>query len=610
MSAERQLSSPLATRIWARRQVPVLVSLALLLSAPVLASAPWQQSGAPVGQEATSPWHPGIAGGRTDVLFFPDDPLMSDPDQRPIKTPDEQEINEIAEAAKRSVSRPPTWRGPEGRYAMNVNTLDEVPDSSWFTNRHGRRRQSLNALERGPDESGPPADGIWRIVGTVGEGKSEKFMMEDASGRRFIVKLENPDFPELMSAAEVISTKFFHSFGYNVPENYIVTFAPEQLEIEEGAYPAHDLAERLEDTPRNLDGRVRAVASLLLEGEPIGPFAYKGTRPDDPNDIFPHEHRRELRGMKVFAAWLNHTDTKSTNSLDTYVGEDGEGWVRHQLLDFGSTLGSGVSDAKDRVIGWEYYLEPDKILKGIYRLGLWERPYVKIDYPDYPALGRIEADHFDPPHWRPLIPNPAFRLMDAADAFWGAKIVASYTDEEVRTLVEEGRITDPEAEDHLVDLLIRRRDKVVAYWLTRTNPLDEFRLDQGEAGPVLRFENLAVARGLASPSLTHRYRWYRLDNHGGVRTPAGSWASAAGSGPAAAVPLPADAWGPPDEFGLRYALVEIHSVHPGHPHWDQPVTVVIRNQGGGGGRAGELAVVGIRRPRGMPEDSHVAGGGR
>ena len=39
--------------------------------------------------------------------------------------------------------------------AMNVNTLDEVPDSSWFTNRIGRREIPLDELVRGPDR-GPP----------------------------------------------------------------------------------------------------------------------------------------------------------------------------------------------------------------------------------------------------------------------------------------------------------------------------------------------------------------------------------------------------------------------------------------------------------------------
>ncbi len=35
--------------------------------------------------------------------------------------------------------------------ALNVNTVDEVPDSSWFTNRIGRRELSLDEIVRGPD---------------------------------------------------------------------------------------------------------------------------------------------------------------------------------------------------------------------------------------------------------------------------------------------------------------------------------------------------------------------------------------------------------------------------------------------------------------------------
>src|SRR5262249_40584135 len=159
--------------------------------------------------------------------------------------------------------------------------------------------------------------------------------------------------PELATAAEVISTKFFYALGYNVPENYLVTFKREQLKADSkamiGAAGKRDrrlteselnsVLKRVRSSP---DGMYRAMASKLLQGTPLGPFQYHGTRPDDPNDIFPHEHRRELRGLRVFAAWLNHDDSRAINSLDILVEDKGRRYVRHYLIDFGATLGSGT----------------------------------------------------------------------------------------------------------------------------------------------------------------------------------------------------------------------------------------------------------------------------
>ena len=65
------------------------------------------------------------------------------------------------------------------------------------------------------------------------------------------------------------------------------------------------------------------MASRFIEGKLAGPFNYQGMRSDDPNDIVPHEDRRELRGLGVFAAWLNHHDTRAINSMDSLVVENG-----------------------------------------------------------------------------------------------------------------------------------------------------------------------------------------------------------------------------------------------------------------------------------------------
>jgi hypothetical protein len=46
------------------------------------------------------------------------------------------------------------WGHP--KETSNVNSLDEVPDSSWYTNRHHLRRMSAEELERGPNHGSLP----------------------------------------------------------------------------------------------------------------------------------------------------------------------------------------------------------------------------------------------------------------------------------------------------------------------------------------------------------------------------------------------------------------------------------------------------------------------
>ena len=113
-----------------------------------------------------------------------------------------------------------------------------------------------------------------------------------------------------------------------------------------------DIAWLLSRAVRANDGSYRVILSKATPGRPVGRIRFHGTRADDPNDVVPHEHRRELRGYFVFAAWLNHVDAKGINSLSSLITENGRSFIRHYLLDFGSALGSAAVGPRE---GWEGY---------------------------------------------------------------------------------------------------------------------------------------------------------------------------------------------------------------------------------------------------------------
>lgn len=515
-------------------------------------------------------WTPALAAQK----FYPDDPLAVDDDRLPIAMPRERSISEVMDfLASTFTLRPKGEVDP----AQNVNTLGEVPDSSWFTNRIGKHEMSLEELATGPDQAGPPdLSAPLLITSAKTEGITPGFFIRDARGGRYLIKFDPLRHPRLATSAEVISTKFFHAFGYFVPENYLVNLRRDDLEIgptaeittEQGyqrkMHP-RDLEKILDQVPWLPDDTVQVLASRLLEGAPLGPFRYHGTRRDDPNDIFPHENRRELRGLRVFAAWLNHDDSRSVNTLDTYVGDDPEGFVRHHLIDFGSTLGSGSVRPQSRRAGHEYMLEWKPMFRAAATFGIWDRPWRSVDYPHEDAIGRFEGDFFSPENWKPEYPNPAFERMLPEDAFWATRIVMKFSDEMIRTVVGTGRIPDASAENHLVESLIKRRDKIVRYYLGLVNPLWDFQVADGR----LLFNNLGIKAGLAS-DCRYRYQWMRFDNQTETST---ELAESAGVAEQAVLAIPAS--------GSPYLMVRIWTDSAGRPEWNQPVEVYLRKTDAG-----------------------------
>ena len=449
--------------------------------------------------------------------FLPDDPIALDPDRLDMPAPVAQEPSDVGDYVSNTFFSPADYEGP----ARNVNTMQEVPESSWYTWRHYHKRMSIAELKRGPNPAGEatgPAPGTWTVVSTKEEGKSVGMQIEDRRGDRYLLKFDPPEYLELTTGAEVISTKIFHALGYNVPQNYAVAFQPERLELgEEVTLGRGELRELLEKAAQYPDGSIRALASKFLEGKPIGPFQYYGTRPDDGNDVFPHESRRELRGMRVFAAWLNHVDARGINSFDAVVNDispttgDSAQYVRHNLIDFGTTLGGGPLGPKDRWQGYEYSFAPGPMLERTFTLGFSGTPWLVIEYPDYPSIGHIEAEHFVPEEWKPLYPNPAFQRMDDADAFWAARQVMHFTDEELRAIVETGKYSNSEAAAYLAETLIKRRDKIGRAYLGYGGGLGRFRMRGGR----LVFDDLLARHGLAPEDRERRVRWRVFNNRAG-----------------------------------------------------------------------------------------------
>ena len=257
-----------------------------------------------------------------------------------------------------------------------------------------------------------------------------------------------------------------------------------------------DIDEVFRRAHRDADGSYRAVAARAVPGRPIGGFRYHGTRPDDPNDVVPHEHRRELRALKVFGAWTNLVDMKAGNTLDAVVTENGRSVVRHYLQDVGSTFGTGANGPREHDEGWEYLYEGDLTAKRLVRMGFLFRPWQTVRYTEYPAIGRFEGAEFDPLDWHPRVPTAALRQARADDEFWAARRVMAFSDDLIRALVKTGRYSDPKAEQYLADVLIQRRDKIGAAYLTAVNPVVDPALD---AGGRLTFENAAVNAGVAKP---------------------------------------------------------------------------------------------------------------
>jgi hypothetical protein len=509
--------------------------------------------------------------------FYPDDPLQREPESRDASGAEEWDIGLMYEISMNLFATP--YHKPSNKRAMNVNTVDEVPDSSWFTNRIGRQPMTAEDIARGPNVGRPPASQKWVIVREKESGAKPGFTGRDANGETWFVQFDDKGRLEASTAAVAVATKIFWALGYNQVETFLSTFDPRNVEFDPTAtvrrpsrertpFSRGDLDRLLDLAAPKPDGTYRITAGRRLSGKILGGFRYSGTRPDDPNDIVPHEHRRELRALRVFGAWTNLTDWKAGNTIDTLITENGRAIIKHYLQDVGSTFGT-ANGLHDWDVGWEHFYEGSTTKRRFFSLGFALSPWQTVPYTEYTSIGRFEGDRFDPRAWKPQSPTIAYMEMRDDDAFWAAQRVMAFSDDLIRAVVRTGEYSDPAAAAHLVNVLIKRRDAIGRTYLPAINPVVDPKLD---ASGTLTFGNAAVSGGFAAAPVRYLAVWSRFDNSTGEKQRIAETQSETTS--MTAPP------GLPGSAG-SYVAVDISAESADHPSWREPIHVYFRRAAAG-----------------------------
>jgi hypothetical protein len=413
------------------------------------------------------------------------------------------------------------------RPARDVNAADEVPCSTWFCPRNHLAPLTPEAIAAGPSGIAPRLP--LRIVKGKDRGAALGYQVVDADGRKYLLKLDPIGHLGMASAAELTGTRIFHAAGYNVPSNFVLDLGPDDLIVDPDAtfslykvqkrpLTAELVRQRLTGAARTPDGRLRAVAVSWIPGKVLGAFDMKSRRADDPNDRIRHEDRRALRASWMIYAWLGVFDASAINTIDSYVEDGDRHYVRHYLIDFGAGLGSATLDVKGPHEGGQHVVEIGRSLATALSLGLYRRHYQSrrdewsVTVAQHPAIAWYPAETFDVEAFRTNRKVPAHKRMTDRDAYWGAKVVTSFTDEQLASVAAVARLDESEA-SYLVRALAARRDIIGRRYLTAMTAIESPVMVADAGGARVCFDDLAIARGYAEAAGL-RYRIEISDDRG------------------------------------------------------------------------------------------------
>ena len=450
----------------------------------------------------------------------------------------------------------------EGRTAAaDVNALDEVPCSTWFCARNHLRPMTIPEIVAGPAAAPPRPP--FKITKGKHLGAAAGFQVQDADGHKFMLKFDVAGHLGMANAGEMIGYRIFHAAGYNVPGAFAMAVNPADFTLDPAAkFELYNVERRpltdalvkstLAKVAHGADGRVRAVAVPWIPGTILGGFDMIGVRRGDPNDRIPHQNRSSLRASWVLFAWLSVLDPSSINTIDSYRVEEGRHLVRHYFFDFGCSFGSATNYAQGIQQDGEYSIEVGRTLASLFTLGAYRRPFqdrrdewVRLTA-EHPALGYFPAETFNPDTFRTNQRIPSHMRMTERDAYWGAKLVTSFSDEQIGAIVATAGL--PEADARYIDHGLRaRRDIIGRRYLRAVAAVENPSVSPD--GTRICFQDLAIARGYAQAAEV-RYQVQVTDGRGKGLAAYEQQAV----GPAACVSI-----GSPASTDTGYRVVEIRS---------------------------------------------------
>jgi hypothetical protein len=324
------------------------------------------------------------------------------------------------------------WLVGHPEQASDVLPGGGVPDSAFFINRKIEAitpdKLIISTRELEPQ-------GEITVTGKKEEGKSEGFYGKDERGWSYIFIVDPPGMEEQVTGAEIVGSTLMRMVGYNVPSSVILTLRG-----------TGDLG---------LDGR-RSVATKLVEGY-RGHWSYRWFR-----------DRREMRATRVFSAWIHNTDCVDHNTGISVCAVEGVPLTRYYIFDLGGSLGSWNVRTKEPRDGWVNYVDLGEIFRwpltrSLSLFGLYKRPYVSVGVPYSEAVGVFDAN-FSPDRYKANYPNMAWREMTPGDGLWAARLIARFSEEQIRTAVELARYTHGEDTDYIYRTLLERRRTILDHY--------------------------------------------------------------------------------------------------------------------------------------------------